>query len=262
MSYRTRRSHYQLVCALSLWCAACSTETHSLTHTTASLEEFPNSGPIFFSDVRGGESDMDAFEVRWNGQPVLHENGDPVALESPTLSLFMPAGSGTIELVRDGDVVLKSKPIEIARDRYTYVIAYGDRDAPELMVQNDTPEARRVRISNVRKDATEIEFAYVDANDEPLGDTMSIAYGETYSGLAGPDADKVRLIGADGAMAQLGINCNPTFHLVLYDYPQTLEDSEQNPSRVGPWAVTMPGSREDAAAQCFDHACRCDGPSN
>lgn len=250
-----------LACLLGLAGAACTTETRSLTHVQASLEAAPGLAQVRLSHLARGEANRpmtleqsaaaDKLDVRFDGQPLLFDDGQPVRAYSSSLlsSYWVPEAETAIEFVRDGAVVVQTDVIDLAEDRFNYLILHGDPETPDLLVLESPLEARIVRIANLRKDGGALEYTMLDSDGEPIGDSDTIANGEGVSMPAPAQAAAVRLVAADGEQATHRINCNPSFSLVHHDEPLGLT-----------LTPSAPESDEDWLAHCYDLDCACDAP--
>lgn len=257
-----------LACLLGLTGAACTTERASLTHVEASLEAGPGLAQIRLSHLARGGADpvntpsnpADKLAMHLDGQPLLFGDGKPVlAYQQNSLSSYwVPEAEAGVEFVRDGKVVAQTAAIELAEERFTYLILHGDPETPDVLVLESALEARIVRIANVRKDGGALQYVLLDGDDQPIGETETLAYGAGVTLPAPANATTVRLIAANGEESTERINCNPSFSLVSYDEP--FDRTDPSMFRHGLLTPTAPESEEDWLAQCFDLDCSCDAP--
>lgn len=245
---------------LGLALAACTTEVRSLTHVQASLEAGPGLAPLHISYLaRGGFEQTDAakLEVRFDGQPVVLDNGQPLEVNTTgfMLTYFVPQGPGAISFLRDGQTVAESDPLEFEVDRINHLFLYGDPDSPELLVLEDPYQQRRVRLVNVHEHGEPVTFALADQDGVPLMDAMTLAYGDWWSESVDENVAFVHVASA-GAASQAPIDCDPTFRLVVYREDEATMDL---PPSLGPLvAPSAPQSAEAEAALCYAPDCACD----
>lgn len=186
--------------------SGCETEVVSITSLKVSLGYEPGLSPLWLShNLSGSDGGAAApLDVYIDGQPALPvansgnapgasdagfspRSGVTVDPSAFLRTLFVSGGVHDIGFMRNGELVTVAEDVELATDRFNYVIVYGSDAEPAVDVISDRPASepsgsRRIRIVNMRPDRSAAAFALVDGAGAPVAElSATLAYGEVYS---------------------------------------------------------------------------------
>ncbi|HEX5655969.1 MAG TPA: hypothetical protein VFX59_02190 [Polyangiales bacterium] len=233
---QTRRAIASVLALVACSSLGCATEVASLASLKVSLAPEPGLSPLWLSHRLVGADGAPAapLDLYIDDKPALPvgsadsesdagfsaQSGVTLSSSAFLSSLFVSGGVHDVGFMRNGAPVAVAHDVELAIDRFSYVIAHGSDTAPAIAVISDRPASepsgsRRIRIVNLRPDHSAATLALLDGAGAPVADlSATLAYGEVFSRSV-PNTVSEAAISENGSPSSVRFACGHTELLVL-----------------------------------------------